>query len=121
EVAIAAGASGVIATNTTLSREGVDPRERTRAEAEAGGLSGAPLTLRAREVVSHVASRTSLPVIGVGGVMTGDDARALIDAGASLVQLYTGLVYAGPTLVADAVEATAAAGRSGRGGSPAPQ
>jgi dihydroorotate dehydrogenase len=106
EVALAAGAAGVIATNTTLSREGVAPRERTRAEAEAGGLSGAPLTLRAREVVRHVAARTELPVIGVGGVMTGADARALVDAGASLVQLYTGLVYAGPALVADAVEQT---------------
>lgn len=117
EVALATGVSGVIATNTTLSREGVTPRERTRAEAEAGGLSGAPLTLRAREVVAHVASRTDLPVLGVGGVMTGADARALVDAGASLVQLYTGLVYAGPTLVADAVEQTAAAA-AGRGRGP---
>ena len=90
------------------------PRERTRAEAQAGGLSGAPLTLRAREVVAHVAGRTDLPVIGVGGVMTGADARALVDAGADLVQLYTGLVYAGPTLVADAVESTARPGQSGR-------
>ena len=110
EVAVAAGVSGVIATNTTLSRDRVAPRERTRAEAEAGGLSGAPLTLRAREVVAHVAASTDLPVIGVGGVMSGADARALVDAGASLVQLYTGLVYAGPTLVADAVEHTAGPG-----------
>ncbi len=106
EVATAAGVSGVIATNTTLSREGVAPRERTRAESEAGGLSGAPLTLRAREVVAHVAAQTELPVIGVGGIMSGADARAMLDAGASLVQLYSGLVYAGPTLVAEAVEAT---------------
>ena len=106
EVATGAGVSGVVATNTTLSREGVVPRERTRAEAEAGGLSGAPLTLRAREVVAHVARRTDLPVVGVGGIMSGADARAMLDAGASLVQLYSGLVYAGPTLVADAVEAT---------------
>ncbi len=121
EVAIGAGVAGVIATNTTLSREGVAPSERTRADAEAGGLSGAPLTLRAREVVAHVAARTDLPVIGVGGVMTGADARALVDAGASLVQLYTGLVYAGPTLVADAVEQTSAAAGSGRGASAPPQ
>ncbi|WP_228255112.1 quinone-dependent dihydroorotate dehydrogenase [Ornithinimicrobium avium] len=106
EVATAAGVSGVIATNTTLSRDGVAPRERTRAEAEAGGLSGAPLTLRAREVVAHVAARTELPVVGVGGIMSGADARAMLDAGASLVQLYSGLVYAGPTLVAEAAEAT---------------
>jgi dihydroorotate dehydrogenase len=57
-------------------------------------------------VVAHVASRTDLPVIGVGGVMTGDDARALLDAGASLVQLWTGLVYGGPGLVGAAVDAT---------------
>lgn len=111
EVATGAGVSGIIATNTTLSREGVAPRERTRAEAEAGGLSGAPLTLRAREVVAHVAASTDLPVIGVGGVMTGADARALVDAGASLVQLYSGLVFAGPALVADAAESTALARR----------
>lgn len=107
EVALASGARGIIATNTTLSRQGVAAPDVARAQAQAGGLSGAPLTLRAREVVAHVASRTDLPIIGVGGVMTGDDARALLDAGASLVQLYSGLVYAGPTLVADAVEATA--------------
>lgn len=116
DVALAAGVAGVIATNTTLSREGVAPRERTRAEAEAGGLSGAPLTLRAREVVRHVAAHTDVPVIGVGGVMSGDDARALVDAGASLVQLYTGLVYAGPTLVADAVDAVRGAAGAGDAG-----
>jgi dihydroorotate dehydrogenase len=98
EVATAAGVRGVIATNTTISREGVDPAEQHLAR-EQGGLSGAPLTLRAREVVRFVAERTELPVIGVGGVLSADDARALLDAGASLVQLYTGLVYAGPRLV----------------------
>ncbi|GAA5158291.1 quinone-dependent dihydroorotate dehydrogenase [Ornithinimicrobium tianjinense] len=107
EVAVGAGVSGVIATNTTLSREGVHRVDALTAQSEAGGLSGAPLTMRAREVVAHVASRTDLPVIGVGGVMSGEDARALLDAGASLVQLYTGLVYAGPGLVGAAVEATA--------------
>lgn len=109
EVAVGAGVSGVIATNTTLSRDGVHRAEALTALSEAGGLSGAPLTLRARQVVAHVASRTDLPVIGVGGVMSGDDARALVDAGASLVQLYTGLVFAGPGLVGAAVEATARA------------
>ncbi|HLS41547.1 MAG TPA: quinone-dependent dihydroorotate dehydrogenase [Ornithinicoccus sp.] len=98
EVATAAGVRGVIATNTTTSRDGVDPAEQHLAR-EQGGLSGAPLTHRAREVVRFVAERTDLPVIGVGGVMSAADARALLDAGASLVQLYTGLVYAGPRLV----------------------
>ena len=92
------GAAGLIATNTTLSRAGVDPREAARA-AEAGGLSGAPLTVRARQVVGFLAARTELPVIGVGGVMSVDDGSALLDAGARLIQLYTGFIYAGPGLV----------------------
>jgi dihydroorotate dehydrogenase len=92
------GAAGLIATNTTLSRSGVDPREAARA-AEAGGLSGAPLTVRARQVVGFLAARTELPVIGVGGVMSVDDGVALLDAGARLIQLYTGFIYAGPGLV----------------------
>lgn len=94
-----AGVSGVIATNTTLSRDGLAPADAHLAQ-EAGGLSGRPLTGRAREVVGYVATNTGLPVIGSGGVMTAADARALIDAGASLVQLYTGFVYAGPALIA---------------------
>ena len=98
EVVERSGAAGLIATNTTLARDGVDPRDARRA-AEAGGLSGAPLTVRAREVVAFLAARTDLPVIGVGGVMTVDDGQALLDAGARLIQLYTGFVYAGPGLV----------------------
>ncbi|WP_342371622.1 quinone-dependent dihydroorotate dehydrogenase [Propioniciclava soli] len=94
-----AGASGIIATNTTLSRDGLAPADAALAH-EAGGLSGAPLTQRARAVVRHVAAHTDLPVMGSGGVMTPDDAVALLDAGASLVQLYTGFVYAGPALIA---------------------
>ena len=65
----------------------------------AGGLSGAPLTRRAREVVTRIRAATDLPLIGVGGVLSTDDAQALLDAGADLVQLYTGLIYAGPGLV----------------------
>ena len=109
------GAAGLIATNTTLSRVGVDPREAERA-AEAGGLSGAPLTVRAREVVGFLTSRTDLPVIGVGGVMTVDDGQALLDAGARLIQLYTGFIYAGPGLVSglNARLATPAVERSTR-------
>ena len=106
DVALAAGVSGIIATNTTLDRSSVAPEELGLARAEAGGLSGGPLTLRAREVVRQVRARTELPVIGVGGVLTGADAAALVEAGADLVQVYSGLVYAGPTLVADAADAT---------------
>ncbi|HHU40652.1 MAG TPA: quinone-dependent dihydroorotate dehydrogenase [Propionibacterium sp.] len=93
------GVSGIIATNTTLSREGLAAPDRHLAE-EAGGLSGRPLSARAREVVAYVAAHTDLPVIGSGGVMTTEDAKRLVDSGASLVQLYTGFIYAGPALIA---------------------
>jgi dihydroorotate dehydrogenase len=95
------GAAGVIATNTTLSRSGVAPGEAALAESEAGGLSGRPLTERARAVVEFVCRETggALPVIGVGGILDPDDATRLFDAGASLVQLYTGFIYRGPALV----------------------
>ncbi|WP_281965878.1 quinone-dependent dihydroorotate dehydrogenase [Serinicoccus marinus] len=105
-VGLDAGVAGFVATNTTLARDGVAPGEMALANGQTGGLSGAPLTVRAREVVGQVRSLTDLPLIGVGGVMTGADAAALVDAGADLVQLYTGLVYAGPALVAEAVAAT---------------
>ena len=94
-----AEASGVIATNTTLGRAGLAAPDRALAQ-EAGGLSGAPLTARAREVVGYIAAHAGLPVIGSGGVRTADDASALLDAGADLVQLYTGFIYAGPALIA---------------------
>ncbi len=94
----------VIATNTTVTREGVAglPHEH-----EAGGLSGALLTARATSVVRQLAQALAgkLPVIGAGGIMTGADAREKVAAGASLVQLYTGLIYRGPALVGECVEA----------------
>ncbi|OYO24276.1 dihydroorotate dehydrogenase (quinone) [Enemella dayhoffiae] len=94
----ARGAGGLIATNTTLSRDGLVGKDRDLAD-EAGGLSGAPLTRRAREVVGWLAERTDLPIIGVGGIMTVDDARAMLDAGARMLQLYSGYIYSGPALV----------------------
>lgn len=100
EVCERSGAAGVIATNTTLAREGLAPEDRPLAT-EPGGLSGAPLTARAREVVAYVAAHTALPVIGVGGIMTADDARAMLDVGARLVQVYSGFIYGGPGLVRD--------------------
>ncbi|UVS80977.1 quinone-dependent dihydroorotate dehydrogenase [Actinokineospora sp. UTMC 2448] len=95
---------GLIATNTTLSREGATGPHRD----EAGGLSGRPLTERALEVVGFVAKESDLPVIGVGGIMTADDALRMLDAGARLVQLYTGFIYSGPALVRAINRATAA-------------
>ncbi len=96
-VADEAGAAGLIATNTTLARTGLVGADQALAE-QAGGLSGAPLTARALDVVSYLCAHTSLPVMGVGGIMTADDAMAMFDAGASLVQLYTGFLYGGPAL-----------------------
>lgn len=93
----AAGISGIIAVNTTLRRDHLAPVDQHLA-AEAGGLSGRPLTSRALEITRYVAAHTALPVISSGGVMTSDDAKALFDAGAALVQLYTGFIYAGPAL-----------------------
>ena len=102
------GVAGVIATNTTTARDGLSPADAARGR-EVGGLSGRPLAARAREVVAFVHAQTAgrLPVIGVGGVVDPDDAVRLVDAGASLVQLYTGLVYRGPTLVKQTVRALA--------------
>jgi len=94
-----AGAEGLIATNTTLSRDGLLADEPS--VSENGGLSGAPLTRRALEVVRFLAQRTSLPIIGAGGIMSCDDGQAMLDAGAGLLQIYTGFVYAGPSLVDD--------------------
>lgn len=88
---------GVIATNTTLSRKGLESDNRS----EAGGLSGKPLTKRSTEVIRFIAknSNHSFPIIGVGGIFTEEDALEKLEAGASLVQLYTGFVYEGPALI----------------------
>lgn len=100
QVATDAGISGIIASNTTLGRDGLDPGDRDLA-AENGGLSGRPLTVRSRDMVARICAVSDFPVIGVGGIMSADDARAMLDAGASLVQVYTGLVYSGPSLIHD--------------------
>ncbi|MGH3432557.1 MAG: quinone-dependent dihydroorotate dehydrogenase [Thermocrispum sp.] len=92
--------AGIIATNTTLSRDGLHPDEEHTGR-QTGGLSGKPLTPRALEVVRFVAKHTggAVPIIGVGGISTPDDALRMLDAGASLMQLYTGFIYSGPALV----------------------
>jgi dihydroorotate dehydrogenase len=94
----------VIATNTTLARAGVEGLPNA---SEAGGLSGAPLREQATWVVRQLAERLAgrVPIIGVGGILSGADAREKRAAGASLVQLYTGLVYRGPALVRECVAA----------------
>lgn len=97
EVCETRSAAGIIATNTTVGRAGIAPADRGLA-LEAGGLSGAPLAARALEVVRFVGRHTRLPVIGVGGIATADDATKMFDAGAALVQIYTGMLYRGPGL-----------------------
>ncbi|MBI2386505.1 MAG: quinone-dependent dihydroorotate dehydrogenase [Elusimicrobia bacterium] len=88
-------AQGLVVSNTTISREGTPERYVH----EAGGLSGRPLKIRATELVRKVRSLTKLPIIGVGGIEAPEDAKERLDAGADLVQLYTGLIYGGPTTV----------------------
>jgi len=91
------GMDGVIATNTTLRREGL----RSPRASETGGLSGAPLAAHSTGIICKIHQRTGgrLPIVGVGGILTPGDARARLDAGATLVQVYTGLIYEGPGLV----------------------
>jgi len=92
------GLAGIVATNTTTDRsDGLENENR----AQEGGLSGKPLEGRATDLVRFVASRTDLPVVGVGGIFTAEDAYEKIRAGASIVQLYTGLIYRGPTIARD--------------------
>ena len=97
---------GVIATNTTVDREAVKHLEHGR---EAGGLSGAPVFESSNRVIAQLRSLLgpAYPIIGVGGVMSGADARAKIAAGANLVQIYTGLIYRGPALVNEVARALA--------------
>jgi dihydroorotate dehydrogenase len=89
--------AGIIATNTTISREGLTASHKN----ETGGLSGKPLTKRSTEVIAylHKKSNGAFPIIGVGGIHSEDDAIEKLNAGASLVQLYTGFIYEGPGLI----------------------
>ena len=95
--------SGIIATNTTLARADLKTADATVEAIGAGGLSGAPLTVRSRMIVKrlHDELKGQVPIIGVGGVMCGEDAWQMILAGASLVQVYTGFIYGGPGMVRD--------------------
>ena len=99
---------GVIATNTTLNRSAVQGHPLA---SESGGLSGAPLLAPSNQVIRALRSAlgAEFPIIGVGGVLSGDDARSKLDAGANLVQIYSGLIYRGPGLVEEAVAATRSA------------
>ena len=104
DVARREGMDAIVATNTTVSREGVEGIAHAN---EAGGLSGRPVFAKSTAVLKKMVDllKGELPVIGVGGILSGADARAKFDAGASLVQVYTGLVYRGPALIPECVSA----------------
>ena len=84
--------SGVIATNTTLDHSGITPDEE-------GGLSGAPLQKKSTAIIRHIAQKTKIPVIGCGGILDRESAREKVEAGAHLLQIYTGFIYRGPNLI----------------------
>ncbi len=100
-VILESGVDGIIATNTTIAR----PLLQSTNQVETGGLSGAPLTQASTALVAEIVARTAgrLPVVAVGGIMTAADAQAKLDAGAALVQVYSGLIYRGPGLVREIV------------------
>ena len=90
---------GIIATNTTISREGLTSKNKN----ETGGLSGKPLTHRSTEVIRFLSEKSNqaFPIIGVGGIHSVEDALEKLNAGAVLIQLYTGFIYEGPKLIKD--------------------
>lgn len=106
-VILASGLDGLVCTNTTIRRPGVDNEQHA---GEAGGLSGRPLLAASTAVLQAMHNRigSALPLVGVGGICTGNDAVRKFQAGASLVQCYTGLVYHGPALIRECVRALAA-------------
>ena len=93
--------AGVIATNTTISRENLNTDKNQVESIGAGGLSGKPLTKRSTEVIRylHTNSNGAFPIVGVGGIHSTQDAIEKLEAGASLIQLYTGFIYEGPSLI----------------------
>ncbi|MGB3066803.1 quinone-dependent dihydroorotate dehydrogenase [Sphingobacterium thalpophilum] len=111
EIVLETKIAGVIATNTTISRDGLkSPVALTQ---EAGGVSGRPLTKRSTEVIRYLSDRSNraFPIIGVGGIHSAKDAIEKLEAGASLIQVYTGFIYEGPGLVANICKGILQAGR----------
>lgn len=93
--------AGIIATNTTISREGLNESKERIEAIGAGGLSGEPVRQRSTEVIRYLSKKTNgkLTIIGVGGISSAEDAIEKLDAGAALIQIYTGLIYEGPALI----------------------
>ncbi len=100
EILVETRTDGVIATNTTISREGLVTDEKTVKEIGAGGLSGKPLSTRSTDVIKYLRAKlgSNFPIVGVGGIMNADDAIEKLNAGADLVQVYTGFIYEGPAI-----------------------
>jgi dihydroorotate dehydrogenase len=101
EIVDQTGIDGIIAANTTTSRENLKTDQKVITEIANGGLSGKPVTKRATEVIKYLAEKSNkaFPIIGVGGIHSAQDALDKIDAGADLVQIYTGFIYEGPELI----------------------
>jgi dihydroorotate dehydrogenase len=101
DLAVTIHLDGLVATNTTVSREGLSTQESELAAIGTGGLSGLPLKSRSTEVVLYIHKKTKgvIPIIASGGIFTGADAAEKINAGASLVQVWTGFIYEGPGIV----------------------
>jgi dihydroorotate dehydrogenase len=107
EICMGLKIDGIIATNTTISREGLQTKKKTVEKYGAGGLSGKAVKKRSTEVIRYLHQKTNgkIPIIGVGGIASPKDALEKLEAGASLVQLYTGFIYEGPTLIREINEA----------------
>ncbi|MDR3678460.1 MAG: quinone-dependent dihydroorotate dehydrogenase [Flavipsychrobacter sp.] len=101
EIVTQTGIQGIVATNTTINRDGLETPRNIIGNIGAGGLSGKPLTKRATEVISYIHKKSNgeIPIMAVGGIFTAEDAREKINAGAALVQIYTGFIYEGPGIV----------------------
>ncbi len=113
EIVQATKLHGVVATNTTISREGLHTSPKRLEDIGAGGLSGRPLRARSTEVVKyiHEHSHGTIPIIAAGGIFTAEDALEKLEAGASLVQVYTGFIYEGPAIVRQICEGLVKSGR----------
>lgn len=109
DIVLGEGVDGVVATNTTISREGLATNAETVEAMGPGGVSGAPVRDRATEVIRHLAAKSQgqFPIIGVGGIDSVEAAREKLDAGASLVQVYSGMIYQGPSLPSRLVQGLA--------------
>jgi dihydroorotate dehydrogenase len=107
EIAQNVGLAGLVATNTTISREGLMSEQEMIADMGQGGLSGKPVRKRSTEIVKYITQKTNgtVPIIAVGGIFNAKDAKEKLDAGACLVQLYTGFIYSGPTIAKDICKA----------------